>query len=220
LFPKRAPAEARGPERAAPAETPKNVEGVAPGVLEIRAGTIVEASPHPSADKLYVLRVNVGEREPRTVVAGLRPFYAAERLKDHPVALLANLEPRTIRRVTSQGMILAAEAGDRVELLRPPRDVAPGARVAGVPDSVPRLAFAEFEKTPLVVGRVAGPETDGRVRVDVGSGREVTSRGTWATGISVVVRLAPDSNEGEILAFGPDRPLEPAPDLPPGSRVR
>jgi methionyl-tRNA synthetase len=221
LFPRREISRPAVAPRSAPPAGAGASASAGTQALEIRAGTIVEVEPHPSADRLYLLRVDIGEAKPRTVVAGLRPFYRAEQLRDRRVALLANLESRTIRRVTSQGMILAAEHDDRVELLRPPDGSPSGSRVVGAPERSPTLRFADFEKTPLLVGRVTGPGPDGRVRVDVGGGREVLSRGTWATGISVVVRLpSVDANEGEILAFGPGRPLAPAPDLPPGSRVR
>src|SRR5579859_1248944 len=71
--------------------------------LAIRAATVRTIAPHPGADKLYVVELDVGEAKPRTVVAGLRPFYREEELLGRRVALLSNLEPRTIRRMTSQG---------------------------------------------------------------------------------------------------------------------
>ena len=80
--------------------------------LDLRVGTIRAAEPHPNADRLLVLRVDLGT-ESRQVVAGIRAHY----------------EPATLRGVESQGMVLAAADGERVVLLRPDDPVTPGATV-------------------------------------------------------------------------------------------
>jgi tRNA-binding EMAP/Myf-like protein len=175
---------------------------------------------HPSADKLYVLEVDVGASVPRTLVAGLRSSYTTVALKDRPVVLLTNLAPRTIRRMTSQGMVLAAEAGERAVLLAPPEGVPPGTFLEDRGSSDRTISYEEFSATSLTVGRVTGPSTDGRVRVDVG-GTEVEVPGAWPTGAWVVVRRAPgEGGRAETLAFGPGSGPQPSEPVAVGAKVR
>ena len=86
------------------------------------------AEPHPNADRLLVLRVDLGGEE-RQIVAGIRAHYAPETLVGRQVVVVANLEPAMLRGVESQGMLLAASSGDRVVLVRPDEPVAAGAVV-------------------------------------------------------------------------------------------
>ncbi len=188
--------------------------------LSLRAGTIRAASAHPSADKLYVLEVDLGEAKPRTVVAGLRASYTEAELRGRSIVLLANLAPRTIRRVTSQGMVLAGELGERAVLLVPPDGVAPGRFSEGRGAGDRQISYDEFARSPLAVGHVQGVEPDGRTRVDVG-GAAVSVPGSWPVGSSVVVRRrSSEDAAGEVLAFGPDLPVGTAERLPSGARVR
>jgi methionyl-tRNA synthetase len=96
--------------------------------VELKVGTVKAAEPHPNADRLLVLRVDVGGEE-RQIVAGIRAHYAPETLVGRQVVVVANLEPAKLRGVESQGMLLAAADGDRVVLLRPDDAVASGAVV-------------------------------------------------------------------------------------------
>ncbi len=97
--------------------------------LEFRVGRILTVEPHPNADRLYCLTVDLGG-ETRTLVAGIRAAYPdPQPLVGRLVAVVANLEPATIRGVTSQGMILAADDGGTIAFLTPERAVAPGARI-------------------------------------------------------------------------------------------
>jgi methionyl-tRNA synthetase len=96
--------------------------------VELRVGTVLAAEPHPNADRLLVLRVDVGGEE-RQIVAGIRAHYAPETLVGRQVVVVANLEPAKLRGVESQGMLLAAADGDRVVLVRPDDAVASGAVV-------------------------------------------------------------------------------------------
>ena len=96
--------------------------------LDLRVGTIRTAEPHPNADRLLVLRVDLGT-ESRQVVAGIRAHYEPAALVGRQVIVVANLEPATLRGVESQGMVLAAADGERVVLLRPDDPVTPGATV-------------------------------------------------------------------------------------------
>ena len=65
--------------------------------LDLRIGTVVEANDHPNADRLVLLRVDVGEAEPRQMVAGIKAFYTPESLVGRQIAVLTNLDPVTIR---------------------------------------------------------------------------------------------------------------------------
>jgi methionyl-tRNA synthetase len=96
--------------------------------LDLRVGCIVAAEPVPKADKLIKLTVDIGQ-EQRTVVAGIAPSYRAETLVGKQVILVANLAPRTLRGVESQGMVLAAETDGRIVLASVDAPVSPGAKV-------------------------------------------------------------------------------------------
>jgi methionyl-tRNA synthetase len=98
--------------------------------IELRVATVRSAEPHPNADRLVVLRVDLGGEE-RQLVAGIRAHYDPATLVGRQVIVVANLEPAKLRGVESQGMVLAAadEASNRVVLLRPDDAVAPGAVV-------------------------------------------------------------------------------------------
>ena len=96
--------------------------------LELKVGTVTAAEPHPNADRLLVLRVDLGGEE-RQIVAGIRAHYAPETLVGRQVVVVANLEPAMLRGVESQGMLLAASSGDRVVLVRPDDPVTAGAVV-------------------------------------------------------------------------------------------
>jgi methionine--tRNA ligase beta chain len=216
LFPKRERRPAHGATVAA-SPSPPTASGLPP--LEVRAARITQVENHPSADRLYVLTVDAGDPTPRTVVAGLRDSYAADDLRGRSVAVLANLEPRTIRRITSQGMVLAADLDGKAALLEIPEGIAPGRVIAGATAGSPTISYAEFERTPLVVGRL--DENGGAgVRAQIG-GRSIAVRPVGPTGRSVVVRLAAlDATEGTVLGFDPDHPLFAPSGAAPGAKVR
>jgi len=218
LFPRPAPEPAPPGPVLAPLPAGRTSERWPP--FAVRAGVIRGAAVHPSADKLYVLEVDIGEPKPRTIVAGLRPSYPLEMLKDRPVVFLANLAPRTIRRMTSQGMVLAAEVGERAVLLAPPEGTPSGAFVGGAAEGDRTISYEEFSKTPLVVGRAVGPGSSGTTRFDVG-GREVEVPGEWSVGLAGVVRLpSADASSGELLEFGPGLAAHPSEVVAVGARVR
>ncbi len=76
--------------------------------LALRAGHVTAADKHPNADRLLVLQVDVGEAEPRTIVAGLASKYAPEELVGRTVIVVTNLKPARLRGIVRQGMLLAA----------------------------------------------------------------------------------------------------------------
>jgi methionyl-tRNA synthetase len=96
--------------------------------LDLRVGRIVTAEPVPKADKLLKLTVDIG-REHRTVVAGIAQSYSPQALVGRSIILVANLAPRTLRGVESQGMILAAESDGQIILASFEAPVEPGSKV-------------------------------------------------------------------------------------------
>ncbi len=100
--------------------------------LDIRVAKIKSVEPHPNADKLLVLRVDIGGEE-RQIVAGIKGHYTEKELKGKKIIMLTNLEPATLRGVKSDGMLLAAvsgeEKGQKVILLAPEKDIKEGAKV-------------------------------------------------------------------------------------------
>ena len=97
--------------------------------LDLRVGKILDVENVPEADRLYKLTVDVGEDEPRTLVAGLAEAFSPRELLDAQVVVVANLEPATIRGVQSNGMVLAAGGKVPVALVTLDRDCAPGEKV-------------------------------------------------------------------------------------------
>ena len=98
--------------------------------LDLRVGTIVAAERVPKADKLLKLSIDIGEPQPRTVVSGIAMHYQPEQLPGQQVVLVANLEPRKMRGVESQGMVLMAEdAQGKLVFVQPKEVVGPGAEV-------------------------------------------------------------------------------------------
>lgn len=99
--------------------------------VDLRVARVLEAKAHPNADKLLVLKVDVGSDE-RQIVAGIRGYYQPEDLVGKSIIVVKNLKPRTMRNETSQGMLLAASTEDRsqVILVTPMADIPPGAKVS------------------------------------------------------------------------------------------
>jgi len=95
--------------------------------LEIKVGKILEVNDHPNADKLYILKVNTGEE--RTLVAKIRGSYSKEELVDKKIIVICNLEPREIRGIKSEGMLLAVDADKKTSLLTVDKDVLEGSVV-------------------------------------------------------------------------------------------
>ncbi len=79
--------------------------------MDIRIGTILEAVKVPKTKKLMQLKIDTGI-DVRTVVSGISEYFEAEALIGKQICLLANLEPREIKGIKSQGMILLAEDKD------------------------------------------------------------------------------------------------------------
>jgi methionyl-tRNA synthetase len=99
--------------------------------VKLRTGRVVEASDHPNADKLLVLKVDLGD-EQRQICAGLKGFYEPADLVGKDLVLVTNLAPRMMRGIESQGMLLAASSADRsqVIVLSPNTTIEPGSAVS------------------------------------------------------------------------------------------
>ncbi|SHI59943.1 methionyl-tRNA synthetase [Desulfatibacillum alkenivorans DSM 16219] len=78
------------------------------GKVDLRVGTIIEAQAVPKANKLLQLTVDLGEPEPRTVVAGIAKAFEPQDLAGQQVIVVANLKPAKLMGITSQGMVVAA----------------------------------------------------------------------------------------------------------------
>lgn len=98
--------------------------------IKLRVGKVIEASEHPNADKLLVLKVDLGD-EQRQICAGIKGHYTPEQLIGKNLILVANLASRRMRGLDSQGMLLAASTADheQVILITTDSDIAPGSSV-------------------------------------------------------------------------------------------
>jgi methionyl-tRNA synthetase len=104
--------------------------------VDLRVAKIVQAEPHPNADRLLKLQLDDGSGTPRQICAGVKDHYNAEDLIGKSIIIVANLAPRSLRGEESRGMLLAASdaakgSDDRsVVLLTPMGDIGPGSVVS------------------------------------------------------------------------------------------
>ena len=99
--------------------------------VEMKIGTVTAAERVPDTDKLIKCTVNVGEDEPRTIVSGIAEHYPdPEELVGKQFPYVLNLEPRTIRGIESQGMIMAVGGEHGIALMSPDTDVIPGSPIS------------------------------------------------------------------------------------------
>ena len=96
--------------------------------IDLRVGKIIEAERIEGADKLLKLKVDLGE-EKRQLVAGIAKFYQSEDLIGKEIVVVANLEPKILRGIESQGMLLAADVEGKPVLLKPDQEVPPGTKI-------------------------------------------------------------------------------------------
>ena len=119
-------------------ESPPDVDNLGDGLIdfedfikvEMRTGKILSVEDHPNADKLFVVEIKDGPDSTRTVCAGLKGHYTASQLEGLDVVFVANLKPRKLRGVMSEGMLLAADDEDgNVRVLTPESVMPPGSLV-------------------------------------------------------------------------------------------
>jgi len=123
----------------APAPAPAPAPTPAPGPalvsiadfkkIDLRVARVLEARAHPNADKLILLKVDVGDQQ-KQIIAGLRQWYAPETLVGRLIIVVNNLQPAMLRGEESNGMLLAATSGDQVIFLTPERDCLPGSKIS------------------------------------------------------------------------------------------
>ena len=85
--------------------------------VDLRVGTVCKAEPHPDADKLLRLEVDLAEERPRQIIAGIAEFYKPEQLLGLQIMVVANLAPRKLRGLESQGMLLAVRSEGGLKLV-------------------------------------------------------------------------------------------------------
>lgn len=160
-------------------------EPAAPPPLELRVAEVVEAGEHPNADRLLLLRVDLGYGERRQLVAGLAGVYEPDELVGKRIVVVANLKAARLRGELSEGMLLAAHGEDRVGLLLAP-DAAPGTPVetgrapaaeSGTEEGKPQITIDDFAAHEI---RAApqGVTLDGN-RIE--APRLVVDRDAWGT---------------------------------------
>jgi methionyl-tRNA synthetase len=146
------------------------------GRMALRVAKITQVERHPKADKLYVETVDLGGQT-RQIVSGLVPYYRENELEGRNVILVTNLRPARLRGVESQGMLLAAEQGDTVEVLfadhAQPGDpvLLAGDAEGAAGGEYPEIDIEEFASIPITV-------RDGQVQV---GGADLVCRGVPLT---------------------------------------
>lgn len=107
----------------------KNIEFDDFTKLDIRVGTVLECIKVPKANKLLQFKIDDG-LEQRTIVSGIANFYQPEEFIGKQVCFIANLAPRKLRGIVSEGMILSAEDADgKLTVIQPEKEVKPGSEV-------------------------------------------------------------------------------------------
>jgi methionyl-tRNA synthetase len=97
--------------------------------VQLKVGKVVECTDHSNANKLLVLKVDLGGGEVRQIVSGIKQWYQPAQMVGKHVIVVANLAPKPMRGVESQGMILAASSGSDVIVCIPEKEAAPGSQV-------------------------------------------------------------------------------------------
>jgi methionyl-tRNA synthetase len=98
--------------------------------VDLRIGTVLVAEPVTGSDKLLRLQVDLGEAQPRQIVAGIGKAYAPADLVGRQIVVVANLEPRKVFGQLSNGMVLAASDDAGPAVLAPARPIPPGTKVS------------------------------------------------------------------------------------------
>src|SRR3989344_310742 len=97
--------------------------------LDLRVGEILEVNNHPNADKLYIIKIDVGDKK-INLVAGLKNYYDKKELVGKKVIIFTNLEQKILRGIKSEGMVLAADdENGKVVLLTIDRNIKNGSKI-------------------------------------------------------------------------------------------
>jgi methionyl-tRNA synthetase len=98
--------------------------------IQLKVAKILEAQKIEKSKKLLLLKIDVGEEEPRQLVAGIAQYYSPENLIGKEIIIVANLKPAKLFGYLSQGMLLAAKDGEGLSLLTPSEERKPGASIS------------------------------------------------------------------------------------------
>lgn len=97
--------------------------------IELKVGRVVSAEPIEGSEKLLKLQIDLGEEQPRQILSGIAKYYQPQDLVGKQITIIANLEPRMMMGLESQGMVLAAGDGETVSLLMPDKDMPVGSKI-------------------------------------------------------------------------------------------
>ncbi len=96
--------------------------------VELKVAKVLSAEPVEGSEKLLKLQVDLGS-EQRQILSGIAKYYKPEELVGRQIVVIANLEPRQMMGLESQGMVVAAGDGEVVSLLAPDKEIAPGTSI-------------------------------------------------------------------------------------------
>jgi len=96
--------------------------------VELKVAKVLSAEPIEGSDKLLKLQIDLGS-EQRQILSGIAKFYKPEELVGRQIVIIANLEPRQMMGLESNGMILAAGDGELISLLAPDKELPPGTSI-------------------------------------------------------------------------------------------
>ncbi|AKF06792.1 methionine--tRNA ligase [Sandaracinus amylolyticus] len=97
--------------------------------VDMRLGLVKSGERVPKSDKLLELKVDIGEPEPRTILAGIGKHYEPEQLVGRRIAVVVNLAPRAMMGRMSHGMVLAVSDDAGLSVLSPDKEITPGVKV-------------------------------------------------------------------------------------------
>ncbi len=97
--------------------------------VELRVGIVIEAEDVEGSEKLIKLKVDLGEEEPRQILAGVKQWYKPKDFMGKQVIVVVNLETKVMMGLESQGMMLAADSKDGPVFLKPAKKVTAGTKI-------------------------------------------------------------------------------------------
>ncbi len=99
------------------------------GQVKLRVGHVLQAEPVPKSNKLLKLMIDLGEKQPRQILAGIAQHYTPDLIRGRKVVVVANLHPAKLMGLESQGMVLAVNTAGKLIVVDPGQDALPGTEV-------------------------------------------------------------------------------------------
>ncbi len=96
--------------------------------IDLRIAKVISAEKIKGSEKLLKLELDLG-KEKRQIITGVSEFYQPKDLIGREIVVVANLEPKTLMGLESQGMLLAADVNGEAVLLRPDKEIPPGTKI-------------------------------------------------------------------------------------------